>query len=97
MALDASGYDCDFRSTPEFRKKIESVTGYWSSLLYQLHPELKQYGSGGSQIPAEALVRAGATTLMSNIDLFGLADVQAGVVLKQFAALDLPCGNRGPR
>jgi hypothetical protein len=83
--------DCGFRTTPEFRKRIETLTGYWSSLLYQVHTVLKQSG-GGSQVPTEALARVGEMSLMSSTTLFGLNDVEAGAVLKQFAALDLPAG-----
>lgn len=83
--------DCGFQSAPEFRKMIESVTGYWTTLLYQLHGILKQHGSG-SQASAEALVRAATTSLTYSAELFGLKGVDAGVVLKQFAFLELPAG-----
>jgi hypothetical protein len=59
--------------------------------LYQVHTVLKQSG-GGSQVPTEALARVGEMSLMSSTTLFGLNDVEAGTVLKQFAALDLPAG-----
>jgi hypothetical protein len=82
--------DCGFRPTPEFRKTIGSLTGYWPSLLYQVHALLKQAG-GASQVPIEALARVGQTALLSSADLFGLkAAEEAAVVLKHFAGLNLP-------
>jgi hypothetical protein len=81
--------DCGFRSTPEFRGAIERLTGYWSSLLYQIHAVLKQFGSG-SQMPTETLEKLATTSMKSSAALFGLNEVDASSVLQQFAGLNLP-------